>query len=250
MAEEITALPLNESLDIESRLREANERKAEGNQYFREEKWNEALVVYRSALGFLPPASEGDAEKQSTEDAEDTDGPELTGEQKSIPTTSEPQEDRTRLDVNIESDKEKECVKARAILNANIAACHIKLGDHKLAVEACSKALLDDPLYLKALHRRATSNEALDSWTSLTAAQEDYTVLLKHSPSSSRSRELEAKLNQLKPRIEAAQKKETSEMLDKLKGLGNSILGNFGLSTNNFQFEPNGQGGYSMNFVR
>lgn len=26
--------------------------------------------------------------------------------------------------------------------------------------------------------------------------------------------------------------------------------GNFGLSTDNFKFEPNGQGGYSMNFVR
>lgn len=57
-------------------------------------------------------------------------------------------------------------------------------------------------------------------------------------------------------------------MLGKLKGLGNSILGerdgswplfhtkfwtfvgNFGLSTDNFQFTPNGRGGYSMNFVR
>ena len=26
--------------------------------------------------------------------------------------------------------------------------------------------------------------------------------------------------------------------------------GNFGLSTDNFQFVPNGQGGYSMNFVQ
>lgn len=26
-------------------------------------------------------------------------------------------------------------------------------------------------------------------------------------------------------------------------------LGKFGLSTDNFKFEPNGQGGYSMNFA-
>ena len=71
--------------------------------------------------------------------------------------------------------------------------------------------------------------------------------------------------------MEAAQKTETTEVLSKLKGLGNSILGtpfpsiykmsdvhrlnpcvvgNFGLSTDNFKFEPDGKGGYSMNFVR
>jgi hypothetical protein len=32
-------------------------------------------------------------------------------------------------------------------------------------------------------------------------------------------------LQYLKPRLEAAQKRETDEMLGKLKGLGNSILG-------------------------
>lgn len=78
------------------------------------------------------------------------------------------------------------------------------------------------------------------------------------------TKDIETKLRFLKPRVEAAQKQETTEMLDKLKGLGNSLLGmqpflklnhcsptcsgNFGLSTDNFKFEPNGQGGYSVNF--
>ena len=75
-------------------------------------------------------------------------------------------------------------------------------------------------------------------------------------------------LRLLEPRIEEAQKRETGEMVDKLKGIGNSILGErntpklegsdteeantgrFGLSTDNFKFEPNGQGGYSLNFSR
>ena len=95
----------------------------------------------------------------------------------------------------------------------------------------------------------------------------DYITLSKLLPaSSSEAKVAERSLLLLKPRIEAAQKRETGEMLDKLKGLGNSILGiplmsfvgphrsliggsgNFGLSTDNFKFEPNGQGGYSMNF--
>jgi hypothetical protein len=88
-------------------------------------------------------------------------------------------------------------------------------------------------------------------------------------PSSPQLDEVKRSLRLIKPRVEQAQKQETGEMLDKLKGLGNSLLGrrncffghelaliimvfpgNFGLSTDNFKFEPNGQGGYSMNFVR
>ena len=89
-------------------------------------------------------------------------------------------------------------------------------------------------------------------------------------PSSPEFGGVQRSLQYLKPRLEAAQKRETAEMMDKLKGLGNSILGapdrlshgrhqlltflawcsqgNFGLSTDNFKFEPTGQGGYSMKF--
>lgn len=159
---------------------------------------------------------------------------------------------------------------------------------HRISLEEhLDLALLDDPDYVKALQRRATCNEILNTWSSLAAAQEgeswerviivpshsvylfeDYTSLLRLSSVQSQTREIEGKLRSLKPRIEAAQKAETTEMLGKLKGLGNSILGtpldcnmiarnstlssegNFGLSTDNFKFEPNGQGGYSMNFTQ
>lgn len=93
----------------------------------------------------------------------------------------------------------------------------------------------------------------------------DFTTLLQIlPPSSPRVAKIQQSIQSLKPRIEFAQKRETDEMLGKLKTLGNSLLGeldnsyhpqdtyttlgNFGLSTDNFKFEPNGQGGYSMNF--
>jgi len=101
---------------------------------------------------------------------------------------------------------------------------------------------------VKALQRRVASNEILDTWSSLSSAQEDYNTLLSLLPPGSETRDVQSKIQKLKPRLEAAQKRETTEMLGKLKTLGNSILGNFGLSTDNFQFEPNGQGGYSVNF--
>jgi len=83
----------------------------------------------------------------------------------------------------------------------------------------------------------------------MTSAQEDYQTLLQlHDKTSPEHSNISKALRQLKPRLEAAQKRETDEMMGKLKELGNSILGNFGLSTNNFKFTPNGQGGYSMNF--
>ncbi|KAL1738325.1 hypothetical protein HDZ31DRAFT_51174, partial [Schizophyllum fasciatum] len=142
-----------------------------------------------------------------------------------------------------------ECAKARAVLNANVGACYVKLDDHKGAVASCTEALADDPTYVKALQRRASSNEAINTWASLSSAAEDYAALLKivpeHTPLYT---EIERAQRRVKPRLEAAQKEELAEMMSKLKGVGNSVLGYFGLSTDNFKFEPNGQGGYSVNF--
>ncbi|KAI0283303.1 hypothetical protein BGY98DRAFT_719170 [Russula aff. rugulosa BPL654] len=114
-------------------------------------------------------------------------------------------------------------------------------------------ALQDDPSYVKALQRRAQCNEKIGSWSALSSAKEDYTKLVTLlPPSSDQVAEAKRLLRLLEPRIEEAQKRETGEMVDKLKGIGNSILGErntpklegsdteeantgrFGLSTDNF----------------
>ncbi|KAG5718595.1 Tetratricopeptide repeat protein 1 [Termitomyces sp. T112] len=223
--------------DSTSFIRACDELKEQGNDHFRSSQWNEALVAYQSALGHLPKRKDQALQSGSNDPDE--------GDSEAVVQDAEPvlpSDDQSQLDA---------VAKRRAVLNANIGACFVKLAEHKQAVDACSQALLDDPHYIKALQRRAASNEILGSWSSLTAAQEDYNTLIKLlPPSSSQSRDVQRSLMLLKPRLESAQKQETAEMLGKLKGLGNSILGNFGLSTDNFKFEPNGQGGYSLNFQR
>ncbi|KAJ6509252.1 TPR-like protein [Mycena vitilis] len=221
-------------------LRAAEELKNEGNDHFRARNWDEALVAYRAGLGRVPKRRKLEI-KPAADDADDDAPTSPTDNQDSAP-----KEEEVPL-----TPEELECAKARAVLNANIGACFVKLDEHKQAVEACTEALLDDPNYVKALQRRAASNEKINSWSSLTSAQEDYATLLKILPPfTPQTKEIERSQNLLKPRLEAAQKAETAEMLGKLKGIGNSILGNFGLSTDNFKFEPNGQGGYSMNFTQ
>ncbi|KAH9944090.1 TPR-like protein [Epithele typhae] len=227
-------------------LQSAEGLKLEGNEHFRGKRWDEALAAYRSALGYLPRRPEAippEASDSRGVDDDDLPGPSdgavPLGDQPNCPTSAPPAE------IEVES------AKARAVLNANIAACFVKLDDPKEVVVACTEALKDDPNYVKALQRRATANEQIDTWSSLSSAQEDYKQLLELLPSSSSDAvAIRRTMISLTPRVEAAQKRETAEMLGKLKGIGNSILGNFGLSTDNFQFVPNGQGGYSMNFVQ
>ncbi|EJF67007.1 TPR-like protein [Dichomitus squalens] len=236
--------------DLRKALMSAEGLKQEGNDHFRAKRWDEALAAYRSALGHLPRRPQPQRTATTEDDLEDADAETLRPQSDT--------DDKVTQEAELEAQQQQppseldgECAKARAVLNANIGACYTKLGEPKEVVNACTEALQDDPKYIKALQRRAAANEQINSWSSLASAQEDYKTLLDLLPRTSPEvAGIRRTLAALAPRVEAAQKRETAEMLDKLKGLGNSLLGNFGLSTDNFQFVPNGQGGYSMNFVQ
>lgn len=79
----------------------------------------------------------------------------------------------------------------------------------------------------------------------------DYTTLIKITSSTSPiAATARAALRTLPERIRSQQNKEKDEMLGKLKELGNSILGNFGMSTDMFKFDQQEGGGYNMRFER
>ncbi|KAH9025053.1 TPR-like protein [Lactarius hengduanensis] len=231
-----------------ARLAEADEIKQEGNNLFRLNKWDDALQSYRNGLARLP-----ERRKPSVPPATDEKSHSPPAEGEGTPSTDaeESLASGSSLDFDSSSPLEGECAKARSVFNANIAACYVKLGENENAVKACTEALQDDPSYIRVLLRRAQCNEKIGSWSALSSAKEDYTALLTQLPSSSNQvAEVNRSSRLLEPRIEEAQKREVGEVVDKLKGLGNSVLGRFGLSTDNFKFEPNGQGGYSLNFTQ
>lgn len=75
-------------------------------------------------------------------------------------------------------------------------------------------------------------------------AVEDMKKVVELEPTASHKKEL--------TRVEKVQaehfEKQKEEMLGTLKTFGNKILGNFGLSTDNFKMTPQEGGGYSVNF--
>ncbi|CAE6517937.1 unnamed protein product [Rhizoctonia solani] len=229
-----------EVLDLLSR---AELSKSQGNKSYVEDRWEEAKEHYQHGLTCVPKRKakppkptpngrDGSLEHDSPAESDSR----ISGEEESSP-------------LEELSELEQKSASLRAQLNCNIGACCVKLGDHEGAVKACTEALIDDPKYIKALQRRASSNEAVGTWTALASAESDYTTLLDLLPPASK-KSIRLTLARLKPRVQEAKEKETAEMMGKLKDLGNSVLGRFGLSTNNFQFTPNGQGGYGINFVR
>ena len=53
-----------------------------------------------------------------------------------------------------------------------------------------------------------------------------------------------------KKKLIDVQEKEKEELLRKLKDMGNSFLGNFGLNTDMFKFQQNADGGYSFQYEK
>ncbi|XP_026513845.1 tetratricopeptide repeat protein 1 [Terrapene carolina triunguis] len=135
--------------------------------------------------------------------------------------------------------------KDRSVFFSNRAAARMKQDKTEAALSDCSKAIELDPNYIRALLRRA---ELYEKTEKLDEALEDYKTVLEKDPSVHHAREACMRL----PRqIEERNERLKSEMLGKLKDLGNLVLRPFGLSTENFQVKQDSStGSYSINFVQ
>lgn len=133
----------------------------------------------------------------------------------------------------------------RSVLYSNRAACFQHLDKKEAVTGDCTMALELNPLYVKARLRRAQNYEALDK---LDEALDDYKKILETEPLH---RDALYACHELPPRIHDRNEKLKTEMLGKLKDLGNLVLRPFGLSTENFKMQQDpSTGSYSINFQK
>lgn len=133
----------------------------------------------------------------------------------------------------------------RSMCFANRAVCYYKLSKYDETVKESTKALELNPAYVKALIKRADAHEILQQFEEAIA---DLKKVLELEASNEQARRTIIRLEPL-----AAEKREKlkEEMIGKLKDLGNSVLGRFGMSVDNFKAvkDPN-SGSYSISFQR
>ncbi|GAA5829868.1 hypothetical protein JCM11251_007914 [Rhodosporidiobolus azoricus] len=225
--------------ELKEILDRAQELKTKGNAEFGQGRWEMALETYKEGLGELPV--------RTTPLAHSVKGKETA--------LSHEAEENEKEEVNEEEDEQEkdaaEMSELRSILSANVAACLLKLERYKEAVNACDDALEEKPNYTKALHRRALANESIGSWSSLSTALEDFDkIATLPDINPLLAKQIKEAQQRIPKKIEVQQQKEKDEVLGKLKDLGNTVLGKFGLSTDNFKFQEQPGGGYSMNFQR
>ncbi|GAA6007476.1 hypothetical protein JCM10207_006355 [Rhodosporidiobolus poonsookiae] len=227
--------------EIRDILDRAQDLKKRGNAEFGQGRWEMALETYKEGLAELPVRTAPGHSLKGKEKAADQDAP-----------ADEPEEGKTEAKGEEDEEKETEELRElRAILSANVAACLLKLERYEEAVAACDEALEEKPSYTKALHRRALANEQIGSWSSLAASLEDFKTLSTHSDLTPLlADQIRDAQKRLPPKIVKQQEKEKDEVIGKLKDLGNTVLGKFGLHTDNFKFVEQPGGGYSMAFQR
>ncbi|KAJ9557768.1 hypothetical protein OSB04_012382 [Centaurea solstitialis] len=134
-------------------------------------------------------------------------------------------------------------IEIRSICHNNRATCFFKLGKYEDSIKECTKALELNPTYMKPMLRKAEAHEKLENYDEAIA---DLKKILELDPSNLQARRT---IIRLEPLAIEKREKLKDEMLGKLKEMGNSVLGRFGMSVDNFKAvkDPN-TGSYSISF--
>jgi len=135
-----------------------------------------------------------------------------------------------------------------AIYYNNMAACYVYIGTNEQVAQYCTRAIDCNPNYVKALVRRAYANEKIGKSYAISQAINDHKKVLELDPDNNKSSS--KAISRLEVLLKIQQEKEKEEMLAKMKDVGNKLLGKLGLSLDNFNLQPNTNGGYSINMKK
>jgi len=214
----------------------ALEAKARGNQHYARQQYDEAIAEYSRAIAHCPvsPAPPAEAEPNATAEegaapaapAADA-GAESADAARSSSTSSVPPEAKEHL----------------SVFYSNRAAAFLMQSKYAECVADASASLELHPANPKPLSRRAKAHEALDQ---LAEAVEDLKALVALDPSD---RDAARNLARVDKALQEKNEKMKTEMLGKLKDFGNSLLGKFGLSLDNFKATQDpSTGSYNISF--
>ena len=117
-------------INLQDSLQKSNALKADGNDHFRASRWREAIAAYESALLELPKTPP--APPQISPPFRENMTPEGDENECNKPAEEMPAIGESSLSP-AEAD---ECAKARAILNANMGACYVKLVSISLVISS------------------------------------------------------------------------------------------------------------------
>ncbi|KAF2301306.1 hypothetical protein GH714_022528 [Hevea brasiliensis] len=119
--------------------------------------------------------------------------------------------------VNPQDDEEgKVFVDTRNLLNLNLAACYLKMGECKMSIEYCNKVLDANPAHVKALYRRGMAYMTDGSFEE---ARDDFEKMMKVDKSSEPDAMAALqKLKQKKQEVERKARKQFKGLFDKKPG--------------------------------
>jgi len=248
----------------ESAISNAEELKQKGNAHFKAGNHLDAYDFYTDAMEACPGMKGSEMltmrEKHDDEEREKayrTNRREVHTRTRMPPLGSEDDdssEKKTKKDEDGENDDEKyvpcefksphhEYGQYLAVYHSNRAACLLHLGRYEESINDCDIALFANPKYSKALIRRMTAYEKTDRTEE---ALKDANMAQEIDP---KSKDIQNHIQRLQKIENERIEKLKTETMAKLKDLGNSILGNFGMSLDNFKTDkdPN-TGSYNISF--
>jgi valyl-tRNA synthetase len=132
---------------------------------------------------------------------------------------------------------ETEDLVLKAVCYGNIALCYISLHQPEEALQACNQALELNPEYVKVRDRKIR----------LLIDKGEYRLAKETAEGGQCSPAIKREAERL---AEEQFEKDKAMMMGQLKDLGNTVLGKFGLSLDNFKVAPTEGGSYSINFSK